>query len=64
MNAPTPAPVRGIKAVLKYLTRWAGYDGFKRIPTLVAAVDRIVFKISFIMLVGLVAFYLAYRLTE
>lgn len=62
MNKSARSP--SLKLAWKALTRWTGYDGFKRIPTLEAAVDRIVFKISVIMIVGLVAFYFAYRLTE
>ena len=64
MNNPARSPRQRLKFDWKALTRWAGYDGFKRIPTLEAAVDRIVFKISVIMIIGLVAFYFAYRLTE
>ena len=64
MNNPAHSPMQRLKLALKSLTRYAGYDGFKRIPTLEAAGDRIVFKISLIHILGMMVFYLAYRLTE
>ena len=64
MNSLAHSSVQRLKLALKTLTRWAGYDGFKRIPTLEAVGDRIVFKVSLVHILGMVIFYLAYRLTE